>query len=136
MASCHTKPFLWRLSPNHKSGSSLCMSRVHVLSFHQSFIPSIRSHRVSSSTPYISYLPPFSGRASRLATSRAALFSPLKDFRSLSRRQIKRLVPRTLIVLVTLADPGRTSAIQEQLGFLELPDTGMSPLLATKHPIS
>lgn len=34
----------------YKSGSSLCMSRVQVLSRHQSSIASRRSHRVSSST--------------------------------------------------------------------------------------
>ena len=62
---------------HYKSGSSLCISLIHVLSFHQSCIPSIRSHSVSSSTPYISYFPPSSGRASRFATSSAALFSPL-----------------------------------------------------------
>ena len=54
------------------------MSLVHVLSFHQSSMLSMRSHSVSSSTPYISYLAaPSSIRPSRLATSIAALFSPL-----------------------------------------------------------
>ena len=33
------------------SGNSLCNNLVHVLSFHQSFISSIRSHKVSSSKP-------------------------------------------------------------------------------------
>jgi hypothetical protein len=53
------------------------MSLFHVLSFHHSSMLSIRSHRVSSSTPYISYFPPSKVAPSLFATSIAALFSPL-----------------------------------------------------------
>ncbi len=57
------------------------MSLFHVLSLHHSFMLSMRSQRFSSSTPYISYLPLSSCRPSRLATSKAALFSPLQALR-------------------------------------------------------
>lgn len=61
----------------YKSGSSRSINLFQVLSRHHSSMLSMRSHRFSSSTPYISYLPLLSSRPSRFATSNAALFSPL-----------------------------------------------------------
>ena len=60
----------------YKSGSSLEINLVHVVSLHQSSILSSRSHSVSSSSPYISYFAVGSSPV-RLATSNAALFSAL-----------------------------------------------------------
>lgn len=61
----------------YRSGSSRCINRDHVVSFHQSSIASISSQTVSSFTLNISYLALPARFPSRLATSIAALFCPL-----------------------------------------------------------
>ena len=74
----------------YMSGSSRCVNLLHVVSLHHSFMLSIRSQSVSSSSPYISYFPPSRGRPPRRATSMAALFSPLYQSNILSQRAMPK----------------------------------------------
>lgn len=110
------------------------ISLFHVLSLHHSFMLSIRSHRFSSSTPYISYLPLSSCRPSRLATSMAALFSPLHMFRKRRTRAVqqKRHTSEARAAPFCL---GRTIVAQERPISPKRHGTRRRPPPGRSHPI-
>lgn len=120
----------------HMSGSSRVINLFHVLSLHHSSMASIRSHKVSSSRPYISYFPPSKERPSRFASSIAALFSPLKPT-ILKHNMVGEEVEQQLTATTPVALVGqeRRAAPRARQALRGMPETGTRRLPAVSRPI-